>query len=158
LMSKTLFTKEKKREKVIILLTDWDANTWVDPILASLSAKKENIKIYTIWIWSKKWWYISYKVWPFIQKQKVAPLNEKTLKKIAQNTGWIYFRADNNYNFKKIFEYLKKLEKNDIEVEVKKEYKEFYNYFIYSLVFLLTIFSYLIFNTIETKKTYLLKK
>jgi len=96
LMAKTLFKapkwqdKEdyKKREKVIILLTDWDANVWVDPVLAWLSAKKEWIKIYTIWIWSEKWWIINYKVWPFNRQSKVPPLNDKTLKKIAQDTWW----------------------------------------------------------------------
>ncbi len=157
LMSKTLFkNKEKnnkqKREKVIILLTDWDANVWVDPVLASLSAKKENIKIYTIWIWSKKWWYISYQVGPFLQKQKIPPLNDKTLKKIAKTTFWEYFRADNNKTFETIFNNLQKLEKNDIEIEIKKTYKQYYDYFIYSLIFLLISFTYLIFSNLEYKK------
>jgi len=147
LMSKTLFKtpisdekQKKNREKVIILLTDWDANVWVDPVIAGLAAKKENIKIYTIWIWSKKWGYITYNIWGFLQKQRIPPLNDKALKQIAKDTWWEYFRATNNAVFKQIFDRLQKLEKNDIEVEVKKEYSEKYDIFIYSLVFLIILF------------------
>jgi Ca-activated chloride channel family protein len=147
LMSKTLFKtpangdkQDKDREKVIILLTDWDANVWVDPVIAWLAAKKENIKIYTIWIWSEKWGYITYNIWGFLQRQKIPPLNDKALKQIAKDTRWVYFRATNNEVFKQIFEQLQKLEKNDIEVEVKKEYKEYYDIFIYSLVFFMILF------------------
>lgn len=151
LMAKTLFkapkwqNKEdyKKRQKVIILLTDWDANVWVDPLLAWLAAKKEWIKIYTIWIWSEKWWIINYKVWPFNQQQRVPPLNDTALKKIAQETNWNYFRADNNQTFQRIFDKLSNLEKNNLKVEIKKEYSENYKPFKYSLIVLLWIFTLL---------------
>ena len=155
LMAKTLFKNEKKdedREKIIILLTDWDANVWVDPVLAWLSVKKENIKIYAIWIWSKKWWFISYNFWPFVEKERIPPLNDKYLKKIASDTNWLYFRAENNDTFKLIFDELSKLQKDDIEIEVQKEYSEYYDYFIYSLIILILAFSYLIFYRIELKK------
>jgi len=160
LMSKTLFKAPKdesvedykKREKVIILLTDWDANVWVDPVLAWLSAKKNWIKIYTIWIWSKNGGYITYNVWPFKQKAKIPPLNDAKLKEIAKDTWWVYFRADNNYTFKRIFDELQKLEKNDINIEIKKEYKEYYDIFIYTLVFFLTIFSFLMIKNLEIRK------
>ena len=160
LMSKTLFKAPKdesvedykKREKVIILLTDWDANVWVDPVLAWLSAKKNWIKIYTIWIWSKNGGYITYNVWPFKQKAKIPPLNDAKLKEIAKDTWWVYFRADNNHTFKRIFDELQKLEKNDINIEIKKEYKEYYDIFIYTLVFFLTIFSFLMIKNLEIRK------
>lgn len=151
LMAKTLFKSSntwsigEKREKVIILLTDWDANAWVEPTLAWLSAKKEWIKIYTIWIWSKQWWYITYNNWPFTQKQKVEPLNEKTLRQIAHDTSWVFFRADNNDTFKQIFDELSKLQKSDIEVKVKKEYKEYYEPFLFSLTLFIWLFIWILF-------------
>jgi len=156
LMAKTLFdnknnSKEEDREKVIILLTDWDANVWVDPILAWLSAKKKNIKVYTIWIGSKKWWYITYDVWPFKQKQFMPPLKEKPLIQIANDTWWEFFRATDNKTFEKIFKELEKLEKNDIEIEVKKQYKEHYEIFIYSLIFLISIFGWMVIGGIEVR-------
>lgn len=157
LMSKTLFKnteKDKKnnREKVIILLTDWDANVWVDPKVAALALKNDKIKIYTIWIWSKKWWYITYQNWPFKQRQKIPPLNDKDLKFIAQQTWWEYFRAEDNSTFEKIFEKLQKLDKKDIEVEIKKTYSEYYQIFVYSLIILLIIFLYLVSQNIEVRK------
>jgi Ca-activated chloride channel family protein len=156
LMSKTLFKEDNKeekleREKVIILLTDWDANVWVDPKIAAISAWEKKIKIYTIWIWSEKWWYIVYDVWPFKQKQKIPPLNDKDLKYIASSTNWKYFRADTNRTFEAIFKELQKLEKNDIEVKIKKKYSNYYENFVYSLIFLIMCFWFLIINNLEYK-------
>ena len=159
LMWKTLFKipkwwdeeEYKKREKVIILLTDWDANVWVDPILAWLSMKENWIKVYTIWIWSKKWWIITSMVWPFKQQDRVPPLNDKALKQIADDTWWVYFRAENNNTFESIFNELKKLQKNDIDIKIQKEYSEYYSIFIYSLAFLLIIFTYLFISSIEIR-------
>jgi Ca-activated chloride channel family protein len=150
LMSKTLFKdKDKNREKVIILLTDWDANVWVDPKIAAISAKEKAIKIYTIWIWSENWGYITYDVWPFKQRQKIPPLNDKDLKYIASTTNWKYFRADSNRTFEAIFKELQKLEKNDIEVKIKKKYTNYYDIFVYSLMFLMMLFWFLIINNLE---------
>lgn len=160
LMAKTLFKAPKwedekdyeKREKVIILLTDWDANVWVEPVLAWLSAKDMWIKIYTIWIWSKDGWYITNSNWPFKQQQKIAPLNDKTLKQIASDTNWQYFRAENNNTFQEIFDQLSKLEKNDINIEIKKQYSEYYTYFLYSLITLLWLFTFLMISKVEITK------
>jgi Ca-activated chloride channel family protein len=163
LMSKTLFKndedeKEQDREKVIILLTDWNANTWIDPRVAWISAKEKWIKIYTIWIWSKKWWYIEYKNWPFISRQKIWPLNDKNLKYIAKTTNWKYFRADSETTFKAIFQELQKLEKNDIDIKIKKKYTNYYDIFVYSLIFLMIWFSILMINNIEMSTINISKK
>jgi len=157
LMSKTLFKSDKDdkkedREKVIILLTDWDANVWVDPKVAWISAKEAWIKIYTIWIWSKSWGYITYNTWPFKQKQKIPPLNDKDLKYIASTTDWKYFRADNNRTFEEIFKELQKLEKNDIEVKIKKKYTNYYDIFVYSLIFLMMWFGVFMKDNLEIRK------
>lgn len=159
LMAKTLFKAPKnesdedykKREKVIILLTDWDANVWVNPVLAWLSAKKEWIKIYTIWIWSEKWGIITVNDWFFERRIKIPPLNDKDLKQIASDTWWEYFRADNNNTFQTIFDELSKLEKNDINIEIKKEYSEYYEIFLYSLIILLWFFTFIMVSKTELR-------
>ncbi|MDP2090347.1 MAG: VWA domain-containing protein [Candidatus Gracilibacteria bacterium] len=159
LMAKTLFKAPKgieekdyeNREKVIILLTDGDANVGVEPTLAGLSAKEIGIKIYTIGIGSKEGGYITYNNGPFKQQQKVAPLNEKTLRQIASDTNGEFFRADNNNTFESIFQELSKLQKNDINIEIKKQYSEYYTYFLYSLVILLGLFTYLMVCKVEYK-------
>lgn len=141
LSANNLFDTEKKdREKVVILLTDWDANVWVSPLASAISAKDENIKIYTIWIWSEKWWYITYDVWPFKQKAKISPLNDKTLKEIAKITSWKYFRATDDETLENIFDNLESLDKKDLEIEIKKNYKELYQIFAYILSFLIFMF------------------
>lgn len=149
LMSKTLFKKTKnmtedeykKRQKVVILLTDWDSNTWVDPKIASISLWNENIKVYTIGIWSDKWWKIRFDMWNGIySEQIVPPLNPESLKEIAQNTSGEFFKATDNDTFKNIFSKLSKLEKNDIKVDVTKIYTENYDYFLYWLILVLFVF------------------
>lgn len=143
LTSKNMFDKEQKqREKIIILLTDWEANIWIDPKIASLSAKEENVKIYSIWIWWEKEAYVKVQVWGFIQKYPIPPLNDEFLKEISAETKGKFFRATDNETFENIFEELEKLQKTDLEEEVSKSYKDFYDFFAYILIFLL--FSFLL--------------
>ena len=139
LLWKNLFKKEEAREKVIILLTDWDANKWVDPIVVSKLLAEEKIKIYTIWIGWKNWGIIEVNNWFFSQKVNVPPLNEWPLKEIAKNTDWYFFRATDNETIEKIFLKLEELEKNDIEIKVIKNSSDYYNPFIYLLIFMISI-------------------
>jgi len=157
LLSKNIFinkdqvSKDNKellnREKVIILLTDWDANKWVDPIIVSKLLKEEKIKVYTIWIWSKKWWQIEINNWFFMQTVKIPPLKTKALKEIAKNTWWYFFRATDNNSIEEIFNKLEELEKNDIEIEIVKSFSQHYNFFLNILIILLSLLLF-----IEIKK------
>jgi hypothetical protein len=81
-------------------------------------------------------------------------LNDIDLKYIAKVTSWEYFRADSNRTFENIFNKLQSLEKNDIEVEIKKKYIQYYDNFVYSLIFLLLIFSFLFIWNIETRRKF----
>lgn len=146
LMAKNMFEKEKQeREKVIILLTDWEANIWIDPKIAALSAKDDKIKIYSVWIWSEKESFVNYKVWLFEQKAIISPLNDKSLREISDLTNAKFYRAVDNKTFENIFLDLEKLEKKDLETEIKKSYKDLYNEFAYFLSFLIFIFLLILF-------------
>ncbi|MDD3646482.1 MAG: VWA domain-containing protein [Candidatus Gracilibacteria bacterium] len=140
LSAKALFNLEKEesksREKIVLLLTDGDANVGVDPILVSKLLAKEGIKVYTVGIGSKEGGYINYQVGPFTQKQQVPPLNEAYLKEISSTTSGEFFRATDNATLTNIFSYLEKLEKNDIEINIKKTYSENYKPFLYVLLVL----------------------
>ena len=138
----------EKRQKIMILLTDGDANKWVNPILAAKLAKSKWIKIYTIWIGSKSWWYIKYNNWFFVQTIRIPPLKAETLKQIASLTNWSFFRATDNDTFEKIFNMLKGLTKQNIKVKVKKDYKPYYQVFDYLLLFFMWVFIYLRFRRI----------
>ncbi len=145
LLAKNLFeTKDEKikdRQKIIILLTDWDANKWSDPLLVAELLKKESIKIYSVWIWSKKGWFIKLNNGFFEQQVAVAPLKVDSLKLISKKTKGYFFRAWDDENMEKIFDKLQQLEKNDIKVEINKNFKETYYPFVYLiLVFIFTLF------------------
>lgn len=140
---KLAFNDDNEREKVIILLTDWEANKWLSPVLALKLLKEEGIRVYTIWIWWKDkttilmptpFWYQNIEVWW---------IDEAILKKIATETSWKYFKADNEQTFNKIFDEISLLEKSEIEMELIKtlesENKTFLYFLILSMMFLMVL-------------------
>lgn len=138
------FWNEKNREKIIILLTDWTSTKWLDPILASTYLNEKNnrnIKIYTIWIWKNEKSFITVKdnYWRNINLP-VLWIDEDTLKIIANNSNWKYFRASDRKSFENIFNEISKLEKTEIEVDIIKSNREKYDYFIYLLILFFMFF------------------
>jgi len=129
---------DTNREKVIILVTDWEANKWVDPIM-SLNYINEsydsNLKIYTIWIWWDDETFITIKdnFWRNINVP-IAWVDEETLKTIAKRTNGKYFRAWSRDDLENIFLEISKLEKREIESDLVKVNIVKYDYFIYLLV------------------------
>jgi len=134
---------DSDREKVIILLTDWEANKWIDPIVALkyLKTTEKNIKVYTIWLWWDKptyvkiknhfWWYDKLPIWW---------VDEKTLKEVADITWWKYFRAWDKKTLESIFSTIWELEKKDIKIENIVINNEKYNNFVYLLVLFFSLF------------------
>ena len=106
---------EKKREQVIIMLTDGEANTWLDPVVVSWLAKEEWIKVYTVGIWSLQWWTITFDTAFGRRSQRVPWVDETTLKEIASNTEARYRRATDQQTFEEIFDEIATLETSDIE-------------------------------------------
>lgn len=127
--------ESKDREKVIILITDWEANRWLDPIIALKKAKEEEVKVYTIWVGWDETTYLDIMVWPFPKKIEIWGIDEETLKKIAHETNWKYYRANSTEIFKDIFLDISKLEKKDIEVELIESSEEDNLVFLYLLIF-----------------------
>lgn len=140
---KLLFSQDN-REKVIILLTDWEANKWIDPLLALNYIKEKfwwKIRIYTIWIWGNKKTTISITnaLWQTEQMQ-ISWVNEDMLKTIAAKTNWKFFLARNRESLENIFDTISKLEKREITSEIININSERYSYFIYILVFIFSTF------------------
>jgi len=157
LMAQTLFKKPawmsekdyKKRQKIVILLTDGDANRWVNPVIAWEYLKKYWIKVYTIWIGSRNGGYITYNDWFFTQRAKIPPLKEWALRQIAKLTNWKFYRATDTQSLHNIFEDITRLTKTNIKVKVKKIYSPEYMRFLYLLVILLWLYIYLEFREIN---------
>ncbi len=157
IMAKNMFKKPKemkddeykKRQKVVILLTDWDANTWVDPNIAAKYLVEENIKIYTIWIW----WEKDTSFTATIKNQKlmfeIKPLNKDALKEIANIWKWEFFYAQDKETLEQIFLKLQILEKQKITINKQKLYSTFYDIFMLFLWLNLFIFCFLNFKNID---------
>lgn len=134
------------RQNVIILLTDWEANTWLDPLLALKLLKENKIKVYSIWIW---WEEKTEVIFPTIFWNQVVEIwwvDEETLKTISNETSWKYFRADTKKTFEDIFDEISLLEKSDIEVEVIKEQNRKDTIFLYLLIISMITLSILIYK------------
>lgn len=139
---KSIDNWEINRQKVIILMTDWEANKWIAPLQALKLAKEKNIKVYTIWIgWLEQ--SFVYLVDPIWRKTKVEIgwVDEKTLKAIAEITNASYFRATDNESLKNIFKELSKLNKTDIEIKKQVQYSPNYEIFEYILILLILFFT-----------------
>lgn len=140
---KLLFNNDN-REKVIILVTDWEANKWINPLAALTYIKKQfwwKIRIYTIWIWwdKKTSITITNQMWQS-ENMEIWWVNESVLNAIAKNTDWKFFLARDKQALENIFDTISKLEKKEIVSQSILINKEKYNYFLYLLFFAFTLF------------------
>lgn len=128
----------KSKTKVIILLTDGVNNSgFIDPISAADLAIQKNIRIYTIGVGTIGMAPFPFKVGNRIQIQNIeVEIDEALMKKIAANTGGLYFRATNNQGLKNIFDEIDTLEKSKIEVSsVQRVSEEFLPFAFLALLF-----------------------
>ena len=134
----------KAKSKIIILLTDGVNNSgYISPVTAMEMAKDFGIKVYTIGIGSNGIARspIGNQFGQMICGNVRVEIDEKLLTKIANETGGMYFRAQNKNELEKIYDYIDKLEKTKIEVKVFKRYsEEFRMFLIPGLILLLIIF------------------
>ncbi|MDD4151688.1 MAG: VWA domain-containing protein [Candidatus Gracilibacteria bacterium] len=134
------FSDDKTREKVMIVLTDGEANKGVKPLMAVKLAKEKGVKIYTIGIGGLKDSFV-YLDDQFGRKTKIAigGVDEKTLEAISEITSGKYFRATDNTSLEKIFNELSKLNKTDIEIKKTVLYKPYLEVFEYTLLILIVL-------------------
>lgn len=138
------FQEESDRERVLILMTDWESNRWVDPISATKLATDNNVKIYTIWIWKKEWAPVPFETqdWKrefilnFDWSLFLTKFDERSLQEIAEISWWKYFHADSGKVLSDIFNEIYSLEKRDILIENKSLREDIYLYFAFLALFL----------------------
>ncbi|MBB6461466.1 VWA domain-containing protein [Flammeovirga kamogawensis] len=103
-LSTQVFEADSIKQKVMILLTDGqDSGSEIVPITASNMAADDSIKIYTIGIGTKE--------------SSQYELDDKTLTKIAKNTGGEYFNAGNLEELNTIYDKLNEMEPIQFEDE-----------------------------------------
>lgn len=135
------FAESGDREKVLVLLTDGDANVGVDPLIAAQKAAQEGVRIYTIGIGKEGGAPLKTKdargntVYARNSDGSMyqATFNETTLKEVAQIGGGKYFRIDDAATFDTVLKEIAQLEKRDISVDVQVEYSDKFMPFLIAL-------------------------
>ncbi len=150
-IKESLWTLSHTKNKNIIILSDWeelDNEINFDNISKYLSW---SVKIFSVWLWSKSWWYIPIwtdyfwnTVYKYYNNEKIiSRLNEESLKNLAKKWGWIYLKWDRENILNNFNKYLL-INKKSSEAQENQE-----NINIYAL---LSFFSLLLFYIINDKK------
>jgi len=135
------------RSNIIILLTDGRSNSGeVSPDTAARIAVERNVKIYTIGVGTRG------RV-PFLINDRVfgqryvyqrVDIDEETLQSIADQTGGLYFRAENVEGLRKIYDTIGEMEKSEVKMKQFAVYDELYMYFLWAAFALLGLWVTLI--------------
>ena len=148
--------KDKKaKSKIIVLLTDGDENiTTIPPATAAEAAKTLGIKIYTIAAGTNG-------LAPFpvgrdflgnkVYRNIPVTVDEGQLRKVAEIGGGKFFVAMNTNSLNNIFAEIDKLEKTEVKLKRKTDWKDLFQWFIgagAALVALHALFSQTLWRTV----------
>jgi Ca-activated chloride channel family protein len=124
--------------RVIILLTDGANNSGqIDPLTAAEIAKALDIRVYTIGAARP-----GPAALPFPDgriEYRDSEIDEETLKEIAEITGGLYFRAEDEVGLQEIYDTINELERSQVEVRTFTRYTELAIWFILVAVVLLLL-------------------
>jgi len=128
----------KSKSKIIILLTDGNEQPpetrVIDPYTALEIAKAKAVKVYTIGLGA-----LGTKTVEERGNKIASFLDENLLKKIASQTGGVYFRAIDKESLQQIYREINRLERSDIEIVTKTKFQEEFIYFVLAALFFLTL-------------------
>jgi len=129
--------KSTAKSKVIILLTDGEPTPpeKIDPEIAMGMAQKFGIKVYTIGIGNENGGFFKHPVFGWTRVE--FRINVSLLKKIAESTGGLFFRANNPRELKGIYSKIDALEKTKYETTVYHNYYEAFATYIWIILLLL---------------------
>jgi Ca-activated chloride channel family protein len=123
----------ESRSNVIILLTDGRSNSGeFEPLTIAAIARQKGVKVYTIGVGGQGRAPFAVKDPIFGQRMvyRRVDMDSRTLQAIADQTGGLFFKADDLAGLKKIYDTIDAMEKSEVEVETFAEYKELYRYLL----------------------------
>ncbi len=128
----------KADSRVIVLLTDGANNSGqVDPLTAAQIAKALKIRVYTIGAARP-----GPAALPFPDgriEYRDSEIDEETLRKIADITGGLYFRAEDGQGLQEIYNTINNLERSQVEVKTFTRYRELAVWFILPAALILAL-------------------
>lgn len=130
------------KSKIIILITDGENNAGkIDPITAAEMAKTFGIKVYTIGV--GRGGLVPFPINdPLFGKRYVqakVDVDEFVLKRIADLTGGIFFRAREPQALSEIYSRINELEKTEVKVKEYQNYDEQFHLFLIPALILLCL-------------------
>ncbi len=130
------------KSKVIILITDGENNAGnIDPITAAELAKTFSIRVHTIAV--GKGGLVPFPVNdPLFGKRYVqanVEIDEMTLKRIADITGGLFFRARDPQSLSQIYQKIGELEKTEVKVKEYRSFEEYFHFFLIPALLLLLV-------------------
>jgi Ca-activated chloride channel homolog len=134
--------QSKSKSKVIILVTDGVNNRGeIQPIDAADIAHALGVKIYAIGVGSTGTarFPIDDPVYGKTYANLQVEIDEASLKRIAEITGGLYYRATDRPELEKIFGDIGRLEKTKIQVKTYTHYNERFGEFLFPALFLVLL-------------------
>lgn len=117
------------KSRILILLTDGMNNSGtVPPLIAAEAAQTFNIRVYTIGAGTRGEAPMPV-IDPFGRKRLVrvkVDIDETTLKKVAENTGALYFRATDTSSLQKVYDAINKMETTTRTIKKFENYRELF--------------------------------
>ncbi len=130
------------KSKIVLLVTDGENNAGnIDPVTAAELAKSFHVKVYTICI--GRGGLVPFPVNdPLFGKRYVqanVAIDEFTLKRIADITGGLFFRARDPQSLAQIYEKINSLERTEIKVKEYRSYAPLFHWFVVPAIILLIL-------------------
>jgi Ca-activated chloride channel family protein len=110
----------QKRDQSIILITDGENSFGMDPILAAKNARDGNIRLYIIGLAGENPVQVYVDGKPYLTpsgKVLTTALDDRQLRKIADEGGGKFYRAKNAQVLTEIFSELSRMERSPLEVK-----------------------------------------
>ncbi|WP_319406432.1 VWA domain-containing protein [uncultured Desulfosarcina sp.] len=133
----------KSESNIIILLTDGQSNAGeLSPEAAGEIATQKGVKVYTIGVGTrgKAPFLVNDPLFGERYVYQRVNIDEDTLKEIADETGGLFFRAENLEGLQKIYDTIDKLEKTEVKVDLFADYSEMYPWLLIPAILLLPIY------------------
>ena len=131
------------KSNIIILLTDGQSNAGeLSPETAGEIARQKNVKIYTIGVGTrgKAPFLVNDPLFGERYVYQRVNIDEGPLKRIAKETGGLYFRAENLEGLQHIYDTIDTLEKTEVKVDIFADYSEIYPYLLVPALLLLSVY------------------